>query len=109
MFGGDNVAKYLGQFKYTPAGLESRIETGFAASAETLKNNLEAAGGSLDAVYWMWGEADVLIISDVPDEATAIGGALATALNGQMVGHWTPLLTAEQVDAGRAWVQSQRG
>ena len=42
----------------------------------------EAAGGRLEAYYWMFGQYDGLVISEMPDAATAAALVLASTSSG---------------------------
>ena len=43
---------------------------------------LQAAGGTLDAYYWMFGKHDGMVIVDVPDSASAAAVSLAVSSTG---------------------------
>ncbi len=43
---------------------------------------IEAAGGKLEAYYWMFGQYDGLVIADLPSSGTAAAVSLATSSSG---------------------------
>ncbi len=59
----------------------------------------EAAGGRLKAFYFAYGDVDVYLIVDVPDDATGLAMSLAVNGSGASVMHSVVLITPEQMDA----------
>ena len=55
-------------------------------------------GGNIVAAYFAFGDRDVILILDLPDNVTAAGLALAVSASGLVQIQTTPLLTAEEVD-----------
>ena len=43
---------------------------------------LDSVGGSLDTLYWMFGDYDGMVIFDVPDSASAAAVSLAAGSSG---------------------------
>ncbi|MDQ6826507.1 MAG: GYD domain-containing protein, partial [Candidatus Eremiobacteraeota bacterium] len=57
------------------------------------------AGGTLEGLYFAFGEDDVVLLSDVPDNASAVAAAMAAAAGGALSRiRTTVLLTPEEVD-----------
>jgi uncharacterized protein with GYD domain len=57
-----------------------------------------ALGGSLETFYFAFGDDDVYVISDMPDNATITAVALTVNGSGAVKVKTTVLLTAEEVD-----------
>ena len=69
------------------------------AEAEKLVQSL---GGTVECVYFAFGEVDLFAICDLPDNVSAATLALATAGSGAITGKTTVLLTPEEIDAATA-------
>ena len=55
-------------------------------------------GGKLDAIYYTFGDNDVILLLDMPDNATVAAFAITAASTGLVRVKTTPLLTVEDVD-----------
>ncbi len=55
-------------------------------------------GGSLEALYYTFGEDDFIIIADMPDNTNAVAASLAGNLSGAVKVRTTVLVTPEEVD-----------
>jgi uncharacterized protein with GYD domain len=92
------MAKYLWFGSYTTDGVAALRKSGATARAEQVKRFIEGSGGTVEALYWTFGSDDVVLIADMPDNATAAGAALAVAQAGQIRLRTTVLLTADEID-----------
>lgn len=67
-------------------GLKDQALAGFIANPEDRRGPVsklaEAAGGKLEAYYWMFGQHDGLAIFEVPDSAAMATAALTAASTG---------------------------
>ena len=66
--------------------------------AAALRQVLDSVGGSLDAMYWMFGDYDGMVIFDAPDSASAAAVSIAAGSSGafrQLETH--ELFTQEQL------------
>ena len=92
------MPKYLIQVSYVGEGLKGLLkEVGSSrrASIETLIKNM---GGNLESFYYAFGEDDVVVIADFPDNATAAAFSLAGNAIGALKARTTILMTPEEVD-----------
>jgi uncharacterized protein with GYD domain len=55
-------------------------------------------GGHIESYYFAFGENDVVVIADIPDNVTAAALALGIASTGTVTTKTTVLLTPEEVD-----------
>ena len=60
---------------------------------------VKEAGGKLESFYFMFGETDVIIIIDLPDNVSSVAMSLAVNSSGVTNVTTTPLLTVEEMDA----------
>ena len=92
------MPKYLVEASYTDEGLKGLIKDKATGRAAAVKKAAQALGGRLDEIYYTFGENDVIILLDLPDNATAAGFAITAAATGLVRVKTTPLLTVEDVD-----------
>jgi len=60
---------------YSPAGMKGLTQDGGTKRKAAVKQMVEAAGGKLHAFYFAYGDSDVVIIAEYPDNATAASAA----------------------------------
>ena len=92
------MPKYLVQASYTPEGFKGLEKDKASGRKAAVAKAVEAVGGKLEAVYYAFGEDDVIVIFDLPDNVTAAAIALTVAGSGLVQIRTTPLLTVEEVD-----------
>jgi uncharacterized protein with GYD domain len=93
------MPKYLWKVAYTKTGVRGVAEEGGASRRDAVKRAVESVGGTLDAVYFAFGEADVYVIADLPDNETALAVSLAANGSEGLVLQTVVLMTAAEVDA----------
>ena len=93
------MAKYLARFSYTREGLQGLVKEGGTARRDAAARTVEAAGGTLEAFYYAFGDHDLYAIVDVPDNETMAALMLAVGASGASSGSTTVLLTPQEVDA----------
>ena len=59
---------------------------------EVLSKMLEAAGGRLIEYYFSFGDADVIVITEAPDNATAASAVIAISMAGAVIDVRTTVL-----------------
>jgi uncharacterized protein with GYD domain len=92
------MAKYLFMGYYTDVGLDGLIREGGTMRRDAVAKALESLGGSLEAFYYAFGDADVVCIADLPDNVDAtVFSLLVTAARGVTV-RTTVLLEPEELD-----------
>jgi uncharacterized protein with GYD domain len=97
--GGGIMPKYLFAASYTLQGLNGLRAEGGSSRAAAVKEAIEAAGGKLESIYFAFGENDVYVTVDFPDNVTAAGFALVITASGAVNAQTVVLLTAAEVDA----------
>ena len=68
----------------------------------------ESVGGSIDCMYYAFGETDLYGICDLPDVASATALSLMINATGALTINLTPLMTVEDVDAAMTKSPSYR-
>ena len=92
------MAKYMFRTSYTKSGLKGLLAEGGTGREAALRQTIEGAGGSLEGFYYAFGDCDLYLIADLPDEATATALSLNIAAAGALTVTVTVLLTPETVD-----------
>ena len=92
------MAKYMYRTKYTQAGLQGLLREGGTGRHAALSQTIEGMGGSLEGFYYAMGEDDLILIAEIPDEATATAIALNVAAAGALKVSTTVLITPETID-----------
>ena len=120
------MPKYLGQITYTVEGSKGLLKEGGTkrleaveqltkelsatsapvqppglmsfCSMEALDHLVKGVGGTLEAFYYAFGEYDLIVIMDLPDNASAAALSLAVSAGGASKVKTTVLLTPEEID-----------
>jgi uncharacterized protein with GYD domain len=103
------MAKFLITASYTSEGTRGLLGEGGSGRKAMLQKALESVGGRLDAMYYMYGDTDVVLIADVPDAASGLALSLAANASGTVRVKSTPLITVEEVDAACKKTVKYRG
>lgn len=92
------MAKVMWHGSYTVDGIKGLLKEGGTGRRKAVEQLVASAGGKLEALYWAFGENDVYVIADLPDNATAAAVSLAVAGVGAVRINTVTLLTAEEMD-----------
>ena len=92
------MAKYMFRTSYTRSGLKGLLAEGGTGREAALRQTVESAGGELEGFYYAFGDCDLFLIADLPDEAAATALSLNIAAAGALTVSVTVLLTPETVD-----------
>jgi uncharacterized protein with GYD domain len=96
------MPKYLIQASYTAEGLKGvQKDKASGRKAATIKA-VESVGGKMESFYYALGPDDVVIIVDLPDNASAAALSVAASASGLIHSKTTALLTVEEVDRALA-------
>jgi len=93
------MPKYLLQVSYTADGARGLQKDGGTKRRQAAQKLVESLGGKMEAVYFAFGDCDVIAIADMPDATSAAAASLALATSGAATAKTTVLLTAEEMDA----------
>lgn len=90
------MAHYLIQAAYTPEASAAMVKNP-QNRAEAARALVESCGGRLESLYFAFGEYDVIVLGEVPDDVSAAAVSLTAAASGAFkVFRTTPLMTAEE-------------
>ena len=92
------MPKYLVQASYTTQGILGLAQDSASGRRADVQAAVTALGGKVEAFYYSFGEDDVVIILDLPNNVAAAAMGLTSAASGAVRVRTTPLLTVEDVD-----------
>ena len=93
------MPKYLLQTSYTLEGAKGLVSKGGSARKAAAQAAAESVGGSLESFYFAFGDTDVFVVADLPDNSAAAALALSVTSAGGATVRTVVLLTAEEIDA----------
>ena len=92
------MPKYLIEASYSAEGAKGVIKGGGTARRAEVQQMVEGLGGRLDAFYFVFGENDVHVILDLPENLTAAAISLVVLSTGAARIRTSVLLTPEEID-----------
>jgi uncharacterized protein with GYD domain len=101
---------YLVQVGYNTSGIAGLVKDP-QDRIEKVRPAVEAMGGRIECAYYAFGKYDILLICEMPDNASAAGFALAVGAGGTVASYRTTVLLSpeEAVEAmGKASGSSYR-
>jgi uncharacterized protein with GYD domain len=92
------MPKYLIEASYTAEGTKGLLREGGSKRKAVVAEGIQNAGGTMEAFYYAFGDADVYIICDMPDAISGAAISLAVNSSGAVRTKTIPLLTVEDID-----------
>ena len=92
------MAKFLFQVSYTKEGLEGLLKEGGTRRREAVEQLFASVGGSLETFYYAFGDNDLYMIGDLPDDEAATAASLTVGASGAGSIKTTVLMTPESID-----------
>ena len=92
------MSKYLIQANYVDDGVKGLIKEGGSNRRAAVEKLFESVGGKVEAFYYAFGETDLFVIAEIPDNVTAASLSLTVNASGAATAKVTVLLTSEEVD-----------
>ena len=93
------MPKYLVQANYVGEGLKGLLKEGGSSRRAAVEKLFSSVGGKVEAFYFAFGDTDLFLIADVPDNVTAAALSLTVNAAGAATAKVTVLLTPEEIDA----------
>jgi uncharacterized protein with GYD domain len=93
------MPKYMIHASYTLEGVKGVRSKGGSSRREAVSQMVESVGGSLECFYFAFGDADAVVIADLPDSEAAAALALTVNGSGGATTRTWVLLTPEEVDS----------
>jgi uncharacterized protein with GYD domain len=92
------MAKYLIQANYIGEGMKGLLKEGGVRRRAAAEQAVKSVGGSVEAFYYAFGDTDVYVIAELPDNVTAAALGMTISATGRVSIKTTVLLTAEEMD-----------
>ncbi len=87
---------------YTAEGEQGLLSKGGTARRESVTAMVEKMGGTVETFDFAFGEDDVFVVAELPDNVTAAAIGLAVGASGLTTLRTIVLLTPEEIDAAAA-------
>lgn len=92
------MPKYLIKGSYTAGGTKGLLSEGGTSRKAAIDKLVKSLGGTLEVFYYAFGDDDVIVIADLPDDATAVALSLTAGATGTVTLSTTALLAPETID-----------
>ncbi len=92
------MPKYLVKANYVGDGVKGLLKEGGSSRRAVVDKLIKSAGGKLETFYYAFGETDLYVIVDLPDNASMAAVALMVAASGVINLNTTVLMTPEELD-----------
>jgi uncharacterized protein with GYD domain len=102
------MPKYLVQANYIGEGVKGLLKEGGTRRHSAVDELFKSVGGTVESFYYAFGDTDVYIIGDLPDNATAAALALRVKSAGAATCRTTVLLTPGEIDEAAQKTYSYR-
>jgi uncharacterized protein with GYD domain len=93
------MAKYLLEASYTIDGVQGLFKEGGTGRRTAIENAVKGLGGTVESVYFVFGDDDIIIIADMPDNVSVAAFSLNVSAAGAASASVRVLLTPEEIDA----------
>jgi len=92
------MPKYLFRGSYTLEGTKGLLKDGGTKRRAVVEQMMKKAGGSVEAFYYAFGDDDLFLIVDMPDNVSGAAVSLLVNASGGFSGKTVVLLTPEEMD-----------
>jgi uncharacterized protein with GYD domain len=93
------MPKYLMQANYAGEGIKGLLKEGGSNRRAAVEKSIKSVGGTMEAFYYAFGDTDVYIIAELPDNTAAAALVLTVNAAGAATCRTTVLMTPEEIDA----------
>ena len=92
------MPKYLVSANYAGEGIKGLLKEGGSSRKAAVEKLVGSMGGSVESMYYAFGETDLYVIADMPDDASMTALALTVGASGAVTLKTTVLMTPAEVD-----------
>ncbi len=93
------MPKYLAHVNYIGEGVKGLLKEGGTSRRAAAEDLIKSLGGTMEAFYYAFGETDVYVIAELPDNASMAALALTLGASGAVTNKTTVLMTPEELDS----------
>ena len=102
------MAKYLVESTLTTEGTKGLLAEGGTKRKQVIEKAIGDMGGKLEALYYAFGDRDMIVIVDMPDSVSGAAINLQIAAAGIARNKTTELLTPQEIDKAARKTTSYR-
>ncbi|MFG1666184.1 MULTISPECIES: GYD domain-containing protein [unclassified Streptomyces] len=92
------MPKFLIQATYTSEGTKGLLKEGASGRRAAVDQVVSGLGGKVEAMYFAFGQDDIVMIVDFPDPVSMAAVSLTVKASGALHTRATPLLTVDEID-----------
>jgi uncharacterized protein with GYD domain len=92
------MAKYLIEASYTVDGVKGLFKEGGSGRRSAIEEAVKGLGGTVESFYFVFGDDDVIVIVDLPDNGSVAALSLGVSAAGGASCSVRVLLTPEEID-----------
>jgi uncharacterized protein with GYD domain len=92
------MPKYLIAANYVGEGIKGLLKEGGSGRREAIEKLVKSVGGTVEGIYYAFGETDLYLIVDMPDNASVAGLSLVVNASGAANAKTVVLMTPEEMD-----------
>jgi len=92
------MSKYMYRVSYTQSGIQGVLKEGGTSRKDFVEKMAAGMGGTIESFYFTFGDQDVIVIADMPDDATAAAVSMAVGGSGAASIETTVLLDPSVID-----------
>jgi uncharacterized protein with GYD domain len=96
------MSHYLIRASYTQQGIKGVLKEGATGRVNAVTALVGSVGGTVESIYWAFGDDDFFAVVELPDNAAAAAVAATVGASGAASVTTTVLLTAAEVDDARS-------
>jgi uncharacterized protein with GYD domain len=96
------MPRFLIIANYTAEGDQGLLKVGGSARRTSVSKMVEGLGGKVETFDYAFGDDDVFVVAELPDNVTAAAISLAIGASGLVSTRTIVLLTPEEIDAAAA-------
>ncbi len=102
------MPKYMCEAKYNAEGKRGLLNDKASARRDAVENIFSMLGGKMESMYFCFGDSDVIIIGEFPDNASAAAVSAAVGASGMIDAKIIVLLTVAEMDQALSMVPAYR-
>lgn len=92
------MSKYMIHGNYVGEGIKGLLKEGGSSRRSTIETLIKGMGGTMEAFYYTFGDDDVFVIFEAPDNVSVAAISLVANATGLVSVKTTVLLTPEEID-----------
>jgi uncharacterized protein with GYD domain len=92
------MPKYLLEGNYVGDGVKGLLKEGGSSRRTAVEKLAKSVGGSVESIYYAFGDTDVYVIVDMPDHASMTAASLVANASGAVKVKTPVLMTPEEID-----------